>query len=129
MAKIDIGKILDIGLTVTKALNEQSQKGSNDLKPSDVPKIEPAVTKQVEQEVAKQLQPVVENMMNNEPLWKSRVMRGLVGALFSTAWLAFNDWQDDGSITLEAGYGYVTAIFTTGYAIYGRLTGSGTPTI
>lgn len=114
-----------IGAVVKEALAQQSQKSTNDMKPSDVKTIEPAVTKAVEKEIA----PIIENQTNNEPLWKSRVMRGTVGTIVVIAATAFADWYSDGVITTEAISGYVTAAMTAAYAVYGRLTSKAAPTI
>lgn len=129
MSKIDIGSIIDIGLTVTKALTDQSKKGSNGLKPSEVSTVAPKVAANVEKEIQEKLQPVVDNLTNSEPWYKSRVLRGAAWAVCTTAYVAFMDWNADGVISNEALGGYVSAFGANFYIIYGRLTNSGTPSV
>lgn len=123
MAKIDIGGL--VGAVVKEALTQQAAKPTTEMTPKDVAKVEPAVTKAVEQAVA----PVVENLTNSEPWYKSRILRGAAWAICTTAYLAFTDWNADGVITNEALGSYVSALAANAFIIYGRLTSSGTPVV
>lgn len=129
MSKIDVGKILNIGLAVTTALQQEAAKPNTDMKPSDVPKVAPAVITAVKTAIDQQVQPIVDNQTNNEPLWKSRVIRGAIATLVGTAWIAFNDFTDGTPPDVGVVTGYVTTIAGAIYAIYGRITVNGTPSV
>lgn len=131
MAKIDLGPIIGgvVKEVVTQVLVKEADKTSTKMQPTDVAKVEPQVTKEVTKEVEKAIQPVIENQTNQEPLWKSRVLRGALVTLVSTAWLAFEDFTDGTTPDMNVVFGYGGLIWGSIWTIYGRLTGKGTPTI
>lgn len=129
MAKIDIGQILDLGVAVTTALQQSAAKSSTQMATTDVPKVAPPVIEAVKKAIEDQVQPIVDNQTNTEPLWKSRVLRGAIATLVGTAWVAFNDLTD-GSIPDPVTIGgYVVAIWGAAYTIYGRITNRGAPSV
>ena len=86
----------------------------------------PAVAKQITQDLA----PVIVNQTNNEPLYKSRIMRGLFIAAAGVLGSWFRVQITDGD--LEQGiHAITTLIEAIGiiYALYGRVTSKGTPQI
>jgi len=98
------------------------------VKRPDVPVQGSANEVQVAKEVTEKLAPVILNQTNNEPLWKSRILRGAGIALVGLAggYLGINISDGD----LEGGIKAVTDLVTALgvlYAIYGRLTSKGTP--
>ncbi len=83
---------------------------------------------QVAADITKVIAPVIENQTNNEPLWKSRILRGAVLALVGLAGGYLGLQISDGD--LEGGVKAVTDLITAVgvlYSIYGRLTSKGTP--
>jgi hypothetical protein len=72
------------------------------------------------EQIAKQLQPVIENLTNNEPVWQSRVVWGSVATILSGA-SAIIMLIANGDMNLER---YVTPVMGLAggvYALYGRL--------
>lgn len=120
---IDIGSI--IKTTITEGLKQAAENKNNSLEHKDVTKVATTVTAQVN----KELTAVIVNQTNNEPLWKSRVLRGTIGAIVVIAATAFADWYADGVITTEAASGYVTAVLSAAYAVYGRMSTQAAPVI
>lgn len=114
-----------IKAAVNEGIKQVAEKKSNDLAAKDIP----AATKTVTDAVKEQIAPVIENQTNQEPVWKSRVLRGAVVGLLGLAATVMKDYNDDGTIPLTDLYGYGTTALGFIYVIYGRLTGSGTPSI
>lgn len=114
-----------IKAAVNEGIKQVVDKKTNELAPKDIP----ASTKTVAEEVQKQIQPVIENQTNQEPVWKSRILRGAVVGILSTIAIIAKDYNDDGVIAFNDLYGYGGTLWGFAYVIYGRLTGSGTPTI
>jgi hypothetical protein len=114
-----------IKAAVNEGIKQVADKKGNDLAAKDIP----TATKTVTDEVQKQVAPVIENQMNQEPVWKSRILRGAVVGLLSLGATVLKDYNDDGVIPITDMYGYGTTALGLIYVIYGRLTGSGTPTI
>lgn len=132
MAKLDIGELIDIGLAVNAGLNKAADAKSVPMTQADADKAKPVVTKEVEhqlKEQIKEVQDVVDNQLNQEPLWKSRVIRGCIATIFGTLWVAYNQYSDQGTIPFNDLYAYGVAIAGSIFTIYGRLTSKGTPTI
>lgn len=99
------------------------------LQERNVPTV-PGTEASVANELTKVIAPVVLNQTNNEPLWKSRIMRGAVLALVGLGGGYFGLQIADGD--LEAGLKAITDVVTAAgvlYSIYGRLTAKGTPKI
>lgn len=78
--------------------------------------------------VAEKLAPVIQNQTNQEPLWKSRIMRGSLLALLGLAggYLGINLSDGDVEGGIKAITDLVSALGVL-YAIYGRVTSKGTP--
>ena len=74
MARIDIGKIIDLAGVIKNVLHDEAAKPSTSLEPSDVNK----VTQQVTDAVKKEVNPVLANATNQEPLWQSRIFIGAI---------------------------------------------------
>lgn len=74
-----IGKAFDKALD--KALDKATDKlvARPDIAVESIDK--PAVKEEVRREVVKELAPVVENMSNSEPLWRSKVLWTAIGTL------------------------------------------------
>lgn len=131
MADINLGKVIGgvVKEVVTQVLTKEANKDSTKMQPTDVVKVEPQVTKEVTKAVQDAVTPIVENQTNNEPLWKSRVLRGALVTLVGTAWLVFEDFTDGTTPDMDTVIGYGTLIWGSIWTIYGRLIGKGTPTI
>lgn len=85
-----------------------------------VPDVDPGTARTVEEKVAAQVGPIVENLTNSEPLWRSKVMIGSLTALLGGG---FGLWdlieagsRDPGAYAIN-----VAAVIGAGFAIYGRL--------
>lgn len=132
MAKIEIGPIIKgvIQNVTEQALAAEAKKNSNSMEPADVQKIAPTVSTKVEKAVTDKVQDIVDNQTNNEPLWKSRVVRGLVGGMVTATATFAVGWYMEGEFPgKEITGAYVTFMGTQLYALYGRLTSSGTPAV
>lgn len=83
---------------------------------------------QVAAEVTQAIAPVVVNQTNNEPLWKSRILRGALLALAGLAggYLGIQFTDGDLDTGLKAVTDLVTALGVL-YSIYGRLTSKAAP--
>lgn len=114
-----------IKAAVNEGIKQVAEKKTNDLAPKDVP----AATKTVADAVKEQIQPVIENQTNQEPWYKSRIVRGAAGVIATTTYTMFMDWYADGTIIPEILGGYIGIYATNLYIIYGRFTAAGTPTI
>lgn len=114
-----------IKAAVDEGLKQVVANKNNTVTATDANKASPVVTK----EVKEQLKPVIENQTNNEPWYKSRIVRGAAGVIATTAYTMFMDWYADGAILPEVLGGYVGIFVTNFYVIYGRFTAAGTPTI
>lgn len=123
MAKIDFGPL--IKAAIDTALTTVAADKKNDLAQKDVAKATAVVAK----EIKEQVEPVIENQTNQEPVWKSRILRGAVIGLLGLMATVFKDYNDDGTIPLTDLYGYGTTALGFIYVIYGRLTSAGTPTV
>lgn len=95
----------------------------------DVP-VAATAEQQVALAVANQVAPVLENQLNQEPLWKSRVIRGgllvLLGAAGGFFGLQLSDGDAEQTIHL------VSTLIEVGgaaYALYGRITSKPAPKI
>jgi len=129
MPQIKINDILDIGKIIVDVLERNAAKPSTKMDQSDVQKIAPDIVKSVKDAVNVQVQPVVDNQTNNEPWYKSRIIRGSVVVIATTAWTAFQDFTDGTPPDLNAVLGYVGPVLGAAYAIYGRLTSNGSPAV
>lgn len=114
-----------IKAAVNEGIKQVAEKKTNDLAAKDVP----AATNTVADKVKEQLKPVIENQTNSEPWYKSRVTRGAIGVLLTTAFTAFMDWYTDGVVESAVLGGYLTTAGSALYTIYGRWTSAGTPTV
>jgi hypothetical protein len=97
------------------------------LQEPNVPSV-PGTEARVALDLAKAVAPVVVNQTNNEPLWKSRILRGgilaLVGLVGGYLGLQITDAD------LDQGIKAVSDLVTTLgviYSIYGRLTNKAAP--
>jgi len=107
----------DLTPVVAEALQKQADNKTNDLTAADASKVTPQVAKEVNKEV----NAIITNITNQEPLWQSRMFIGaLVTALLQLASLAgvITDNISPESTTnlVMQGISIVSAI----YAAYGR---------
>lgn len=116
---------IDIAGVVKDAIVEVAQSKNNKLTVTEAVKLEPKITTSVEEAVA----PVIENLSNNEPWWKSRVLRGAGSVLLGTAATAYLDFTDGTTPDVAAITAYVVTIYGALRVIYGRLTNKPAPTI
>lgn len=114
-----------IKAAVNEGIKQVAEKKTNDLAAKDIP----AATKTVTDAVKEQIQPVIENQTNQEPWYKSRIVRGAAIGLVGLLGTVLKDYNDDGTIPLTDIYGYGTTALGFIYVIYGRFTAAGTPTI
>lgn len=119
MAKIDIGKLIDIASVVKDALNVEAKKDSNSLKPAEVTKVaDPVATKveaKVTQIVTKELQAREDFATDQEPFYLSRqwwvTMLGLAGSVAGLAGYAFPaEMQQQVLAIAMAGIGVITSV-------------------
>lgn len=114
-----------IKAAVNEGIKQVAEKKTNDLAAKDIP----AATKTVTEAVVEQVKPIIENQTNQEPLWKSRVIRGSIVGLMGLAAAILKDYNDDGVILFNDIYAYAATGYGLCYAIYGRITSAGTPTV
>lgn len=80
--------------------------------------------------IAETLTPVIENLSNREPLWKSRVVRGLLIAAVGVVGGFFGLNVSDGDVDqfIQIGSGLIE-LGGLAYALYGRVTTKPAPRI
>lgn len=103
----------DISKIIADALQLHAKKASNDMTAADAKSAVPVV--------AKEVNAVVTNLQNAEPLWRSRVMVGLVISLALKA-AALAGWATD-TLDAEAVTTQVMLLVSVAgdlYAMYGR---------
>jgi hypothetical protein len=110
---------------VTRELSLQANKPSTAITNKDVA----GLAKPVASAVSDEVNAVIENQTNQEPYWKSRVLRGAVIGLIGLVATVFNDYNVDGTVSFNDLYGYGATAFGFAFVIYGRLTGAAAPTI
>lgn len=78
-----VGKLLDAALNkaLDKATEKLVQRSDTPVQPID----KAPIKEEVRQEVVKELGPVIENMTNSEPLWRSKVLWTSIGTVATSA--------------------------------------------
>lgn len=74
-----VGKLLDAALNkaLDKATEKLVQRSDTPVQPID----KAPIKEEVRQEVVKEIGPVIENLTNSEPLWRSKVLWTAIGTL------------------------------------------------
>ena len=122
-ANVDFTPI--IKAAVDDAVAKAAKLPSNSLETKDAAKVSTSIAKVV----SAQVEPVIANQTNNEPWYKSRVLRGASAALVGLAIVVFQDWYADGIVTNEALGGYLVSAYGIIRVYYGRLTTGAPPVL
>lgn len=71
-AKVDVATAVDVKGILSNALHLEALKSTNDMKPTDAAKVVEVAAPKIEAAVNKEVGAIIENVTNQEPLWKSR---------------------------------------------------------
>ena len=110
---------LVIGKIVDKAVDAALEKvlGGSRLSKN----VKEAAKKEVVREVVEKVEPVVQNANNQEPLYKSRVMVGTVGAILVATGNIIVMYTDDVPNDINDYMVQLGVIIPAIYAVYGRI--------